>query len=455
LIIFIDDLQWGDLDSAALLSEILRPPDPPQLLLIASYRSDEADTNPILKTLLSARTSTNQAVQMREVSIDELSQANARKLVAELLGKGSLSPHWIDAIVRESGGNPFFIDELVRYAQMNADAFPENSDQLDTAGMKLDKVLQLRVAQLPEKALRLLTIIAVAGQPIERAVAKRAADLDTEEQAILVSLRAGHLIRVKGSLGHENIETYHDRIRETIVANLSAEGLRDYHRNLAAALEAAGVLDPERLVIHYQSAGDFQKAAIYAAAAAEQASEALAFDRAARLYQLAIEMQPEQNKNQWQIKLGAAQANAGRSALSALAYLAAAEDAAPAAMIDLQQRAAEQLLRGGHVDDGLAILSQVLGKIGMKLAKTPMHALLHLIIRRFIIQLRGLKFHERTSAQIPPDELIRIDTCWSAATGLAIVDTIRGSDFQTRHLLLALQAGEPYRIARALCWEIA
>jgi hypothetical protein len=45
---------------------------------------------------------------------------------------------------------------------------------------------------------------------------------------------------------------------------------------------------------------------------------------------------------------------------------------------------------------------------------------------------------------------MRIDTCWSLGFGLAIVDTIRGADFQTRHMLLALEAGEPYRMACAL-----
>src|SRR5205823_14097880 len=59
------------------------------------------------------------------------------------------------------------------------------------------------------------------------------------------------------------------------------------------------------------------------------------------------------------------------------------------------------------------------------------------------------------AADISPDELIKIDTCWSAAIGLALVDSMRGFDFQSRHLLLTLKTGEPHRIVRALALEAA
>ena len=107
----------------------------------------------------------------------------------------------------------------------------------------------------------------------------------------------------------------------------------------------------------------------------------------------------------------------------------------------------------GHVDKGLSVLGKVLDRIGMTLPSSPRRALLSFLLRRLQLRLRGLSFRERAVTEIPMDSLTRIDACWSVSAGLSLIDTIRGRDFQTRHLLLALEAGEPYRIARAMANE--
>src|SRR5207253_3899026 len=101
----------------------------------------------------------------------------------------------------------------------------------------------------------------------------------------------------------------------------------------------------------------------------------------------------------------------------------------------------------------IATLSAVLDAIGMRMASTPRRALARLLLGRARIRLRGLSYRERDAAAVDPEELIRIDVCRSASIGLSMIDTIHGAEFQARHTLLAVRAGEPFRIAVALALE--
>ena len=74
---------------------------------------------------------------------------------------------------------------------------------------------------------------------------------------------------------------------------------------------------------------------------------------------------------------------------------------------------------------------------------------------RVQLRYRGLRFGPRNADAIDADTLLRVDTCWSAATGLMLVDLVAAMDFSARHLLLALDAGEPWRIARGMAIESA
>ncbi|MBX7222078.1 MAG: protein kinase [Blastocatellia bacterium] len=450
LVIHIDDLQWGDVDSAALLMEISRPPDPPPLLLVAGYRTDEAATSQFLTIFLAKlQDKTLVAAPVREVQVGELSTEDARKLVFAILGDIPGTAERAEAIVREAAGSPFFLNELARHAQTH--------DMSTGGGARetLDAIIRERVAELPETARRLLEIAAVAGQPVGRLVVKRAAEIGSDEQAAVTLLRSQHLIRVRRSNQTEEVEPYHDRIREAVENGLAPERLEHHHLRLAVELEAYGGTDPETLAIHYRDGRHPVKAFEYALIAADQSVEATAFDRAVRLYRMALELSPAgTDRRPLLVKLGEAQANAGRGAESAETYLKAAalpESAeTKATALELRRRAAEQYLTSGHIDEGLRLTDQVLHSVGLRLAPTPTRAMISLLLRRLWIRLRGLGFVERKESEVPPEKLVRLDICWSVAAGLVFVDNIRSAEFQTRYLLAALKLGEPFRISRGV-----
>src|SRR5258706_12136185 len=119
----------------------------------------------------------------------------------------------------------------------------------------------------------------------------------------------------------------------------------------------------------------------------------LAFDRAAWLFKLALELGEVESSASLRVNLGDALANAGRGAEAAREYLAAAASD-QSEKLDLERRAAEQFLRSGHIDEGLETIRLVLKSMNFKLAETPSKALLSVILQRLKLKLRGTKFIE-------------------------------------------------------------
>lgn len=441
LVIYIDDLHWSDADSTTLLEDLLRPPDSPPLLLLASFRTEEIESKPFLEELLeSAGTETR-----RELRVTTLSDNEARDLAQKLLGSGGET--LIESIAREARGNPFLLEQLARYAAA--------SERSATSGINLSVMLEARLAQLPKGTRPFVDALAVAGRPINPEVAFHAAGLSGDELPLVSTLRAAQFLRSGGS--EHTVELYHDRIRETLAAQLDRASVMQIHRRLAQAIETRGIDDPESLFEHYMGAGERMRAATHAAVAARKAAVALAFDRAAVFYRRALELAPGRGAEMIAMKRGLAEAlvNAGRPAEAAQAYLDLAQETSAAQALDSRRRAAEQLLIGGHIKEGLELVRSVLTAAGFTLPSGPKRALLALLIKRIQIRIRGFNFTERKASEIPEADLFRIDICWAVAAGLGAVDLIRGADFQCRHLLLALNAGEPFRIARGLALEAA
>ena len=245
LVVAIDDLQWGDADSAALLAALTRPPDAPALLFIASHRAEDRDS----AFLQQLRAELGQQVGgLRDLEVGPLEPFEAVSLAQALLADDSAAgAAKAQRIADEAQGNPFFIDELARHVREGVADEP--------ARISLDEVLRARLRRLPLEAARLLAVIATAGRPIALAIASRAAEVADHSQAALALLQAGNLVRTRGSGEARVVECYHDRIREAQLALLDVERSRHAHLRLGFALESSPRPDAEALAVHFSAAG--------------------------------------------------------------------------------------------------------------------------------------------------------------------------------------------------------
>ncbi len=469
VVLVIDDLHWGDLDSAEMLADLLAPPAPP-VMLVGCYRGDGEGPGrgaPVLHQVLSRSPAGGPVV--REVKVGELWFSEACELGLKLLGhRRTPALGLVRAIARESGGSPLFIDELVRYARSELGSIGGgvvgSADDLAPSGLRLEHLIRGRLGRLPAGARRLLELVAVAGRPVALDTAVAAAGLTGTSLTAVKLLLAGNLLRMRGTPGRE-LETAHDRIRETVVAGLDGDRQARLHGRLARALELFAPVDPETLSRHFHAAGESARAAELAAVAARQAFAALAFDRAVGLFRLALELLPDGAgaaapddagvRRGLQIELGDALVNAGRRPEAGRAYLAAAAASDGRAALELQRRACEQQFFGGDFDGCAKSLEIVLASIGLTLPRrsTRPAAPFARLGRRLTggparAESRGIA----TDRDVERERRWHLDVLWTAFV-VSMRDPFRSTFFQSRYRVLASRAGEPGHLLRARAIE--
>jgi eukaryotic-like serine/threonine-protein kinase len=449
VVVVIDDLQWADEDGLRALETILGAPDAPSLLFVGNLRVSRSSGDRAYRSLV-ARI----PCRVRHIDLRGLSSVDARELAVALVPAGQASEGVVERIALEAGGHPLFVEELSRHAAQHRSTLRD---------VRLDEVIWSRVVELEALARALVEVVAVAGKPIPQDVAASAAALAPADfQREVAILRACRLLRTSGSDWEDAIDTYHDRIRESVLARLHADRLRALHEAIAVALEAAAKSDAESLAVHFRESGNAARGAHYAELAGDEALRTFAFERAVEWFEQALELRAHDaaERRGVRIKLGDALALAGRGVLAARHLEQAAEESPARDALELRRRAAEQLLNSGHLDEGIAGIRRVLALIGMRMPSSRLGTLLALFRLSWLVRLRGLAFVERSRGRASADELVRIDTCWSIARALGFADSMVGFVFSMRALLLALRAGDLNRILPPLAmtatfWNVA
>jgi tetratricopeptide (TPR) repeat protein len=452
LVVNIDDLQWSDLDSLAVLESVLHDIDAPPLLLICSFRESAPEHTPILGRFISDLGAVEPPLDLRSMRLGPMGLEEARGLALRMLGDDSPVHETLAAdVAREAEGSPFFVAQLVRHAQR---AQRGDLSATDSA-VSLDDVIRHRLDMLSPAARRLLAVVSVAGGRLTIGLASRLAKVEASSQDVLADLRAESLVRTHGALELDTIEIYHDRIRETVLRDLSPEATAAMHLDLARALEGTDHADAATLSHHFRRAGEAELATQYTVQAADQAAEALAFDRAAELYQAALDLDvlAGDDRPAVQERYATALANAGRLYEAAKVFLSASDQRPESERGPLQQAAAELLLTSGHSREGRVVLKQALAAHGFDLPEGRGRAIRSLLWQRARLAVRSFKVSPREPDSLPAHEEAKLDALWTAARGLIYTDGLLGADFQARHLGLSLRSRDPIHMSRALGFE--
>jgi len=419
VVIAIEDIQWADRDSLALLRELFDGPDAPRVCLVATSRPGQVDA------------SVHELGIARTIALAGLDPFAAEELVRRVAGDVAVNAA---AIIAETHGHPLFLLELAR----------------QPVTMRLDEAIWSRATKLDAAAQHLLAAVAAAGSPTPRHIVLAAAGLGiAEAESHVTALTRAQLVRVHGPRPVDAIEPFHDRIREAIYSRQSPERQRELGNAIARALEDAGA-PAAQLISRFEAAGDVERTAHYVVAAAEAARAAFAFGRAADLFRRALEMPNLTNdRRAWLlVQLGDALTNDGRTAEGAECYLEAAALAEPQSVLelDLLRRAAERFLMGGKLEQGLDTARAVLARAGMTLPRSRLRTFAGLLWNQLRMRGRALHWDEPRGDK----RSLEADICWSIGAGLSMVDTLLGAYFNGRAARLALKDGNALQITRGM-----
>lgn len=443
LVLFIDDLQWGDVDSSRLIAELITGEGAPAMLLVCTYRSGDVGGSTCLRTLFD-RTRKNQSVDTRQVTVGPMSDQEMRALCLRQVDR-SLNVD-IDTLLREARGNPYLLMELMTSLRMAHEA------TASVGLVSLTDALRERLSTLEDDAQTVLEAVSVAGRPVAETLLIELLGGVARLHSALAKLRDLTLVRGVGTVDDRAIETYHEGIRRAVLASLDDASKKRWHRRLADVMEAVGSPEPTALTEHLIGAEEFAHASVYAIRAAVQASRALAFDKAAELYAIAVRHHAdaawrEELTDDWAEAL----VNAGRDAEAAEVYLQAAARTSGARAVELQRKAGVQLIQSGYMARGKQALGGVLESLDLSLPTQERDALAECAALHRDIQARGFRFERVTQSGQDPALLERYDAIWEISQAFLHFDPFLVMPMALRNLQQALSLGEPRRVALAMC----
>jgi class 3 adenylate cyclase len=353
LCVVLDDFQWADGQSVALLKHVARSVEQAQLQVLVTYRdSDLTKDHPLSGMLVDLhRLQGVERIALRGLAVDDVTALMAAAAGHDLDQDGLALAGEIAA---ETDGNPFFVVEILRnLTESGMLVFDKTTGRwrIDRASavalpQSVRDVVGRRVARLGEASRQILTAASVVGRTFDLEVVAQTLDRSEEEvlDAVEVAIESAVVVELPERVGR--FAFTHALISHTLYESVTATRRARMHQRVAESLEDLYGPDCDErlteLALHWRLATvsvNREKAARYSLRAGRRALEGLAPTEAARLFGHALEqlgsVETEMRCDAL-IGLGEAQRQMGESAYRGTLFKASAiaskvQDAALAA----------------------------------------------------------------------------------------------------------------------------
>jgi class 3 adenylate cyclase/tetratricopeptide (TPR) repeat protein len=290
LLLILEDIHWADPATRELLDYATRRLRSTNVLVLATYRSDELHRkHPLLPTIQGWRRSG----QVELIELAPLGAQAVAEMVCAIFDESSISDEFRDFLHERSEGNPFVLEEILRDALDSGDIFRTDKgwDRKPLVEMRIprtvkDAILQ-RLERLSREDVAVLSAASVMGRSFD--VAALAAVADAPGAVVLSALEASvtaQLVEAEDSTSGR-YRFRHALTREAIYEDMVVPRRQQLHSRVADVLSSSQGVAPVDLAHHLFMAGRNDEAVTMCVPAAQDAIDALAFHDAAELLQRA------------------------------------------------------------------------------------------------------------------------------------------------------------------------
>lgn len=292
-VLILDDLQWAGPDVFDLLAALVTAAGSSPIRLVAAYRDSETTASSPLSAFVAGLTRDS---MVQVIALGPLSESDAEQLLARRIPESDERQRaLVPAIVRRSGGVPFF---LVSYLEDLCRR--DGAEPVLGLPWTVTQVIRQRVVVLPDTVRELLGVAAVVGRTVGHSFLSRVTGRTAEEVLDALEVAADARLLTEDKDGAYSFT--HDLIRETIEADLSTGRRRLLHQRVGETLENDERASLESLAFHFALSDDQKRAIRYLELAGDEAQARVAHAAAADFFRQAIE-RVEQSGEPWNTTL--------------------------------------------------------------------------------------------------------------------------------------------------------